>query len=150
MKIIFSVFLVMMSVQLQAESTSDLALKALIEFDLSGGRLSSLNWDTYTKELMTDVPEGYDEPGWDMVTLVDSYRVTQKECEKDICTYEVTYNLYPTINLSSYMVIEHPTGGVKKIKYTVIKRKNLWKVKAPQSAAETVSPHISFETFQKM
>jgi hypothetical protein len=148
MKKYFLLMLISLSINSHAWDSPDMAVSELIKFDLDGGRLTSEKWDIYTSMYLAGLPEDYEEPGWDQVTIVKSYKISNVECSGNVCSVEVEFELFPTEGLKNGQFIEHPKGGIEKVVYTSIKEGLSWKVQTAQSASGIVGPHISITTYK--
>ncbi len=148
MKRFCAFLLILISINSCAWNSPEAAVLELLKFDMSGGRLTSTNWKKYTTEYLADLPEGYDEPGWDAVTIVNSFRVSGVRCTEAHCKVEVEFELFPTSGLKPGPFNRHPAGGIEKIVYVALKRGASWKVRAAQDPSELVGPHISIGTYK--
>ncbi len=120
--------------------TPDEALSQYLAFELAGGRLSSWNFNKYLA-----VSKDYDEPGWDRITLVKSYKVTPMSCKHNVCSSVVTFVLAPTVGISDPQVVSNPKGGVERITFVAIHGTNGWLLK-PNAGF----PHILEVTYKNM
>ena len=142
-RIIFTAFLCF-SVSVSAWETPREAISEFLKFELGGGRLSSDGWKIYISKYI-DAPEGYMEPGWDMVTVATEYKIKTVECSSPTtCIATVDFTLYPTENLKSPHVIEHKRGGKEQLKYELINKNKGWLIQPSMGA-----PIISLETYHK-
>ncbi len=120
------------------------AITEFLVFELGGGRLSGEKWTEYTAKYIA-APEDYDEPGWDVVTVVENNRILEVRCPFPTrCEATVEFTLFPTENLHDVYVVPHPNGG-KKIKiYSIVKQGDSWLIEPDGS-----SPIISTQTYNR-
>lgn len=126
-----------------AWQTPQQAIDNYINFELNGGRLSSENYSEYENKY-AHIPQDYEEGGWDSVIVVDSYSIGEPICKGKRCTSIVTFTLHPTEDLEGPPVVDNETGGIKKVKYTVLNKNGDWRIKPTGDY-----PIISLETYQK-
>lgn len=123
------------------------AITKFLAFELDGGRLSgdSDKWTEYTTKYIA-APENYDEPGWDVVTVVKSHRVLGVKCSSPAsCNATVEFSLFPTANLQGLQVVPHPNGGKQVKIYTIVKQGNSWLIEPVFD-----SPIISIQTYNRL
>lgn len=110
------------------------AIERFLSFELNGGRLTSANWKTYTEKYIAAPPD-YDEPGWDQVTVVTSWKASNPRCtSKSRCTIEIRFTLLPTAELNDPGVTAHPDGGTEMLTYKLVEHKKDWRIKPEMSA----------------
>lgn len=119
------------------------AVEEFVKFDLQGGRLNSEQWSTYIDQYVY-APKEYDEPGWDMATIVTTYRIGKPACENNLCRIKVKYTLLPTKNLHDTSITRHERGGTETLEFRVRNTAGNWKIE-PRGE----HPRISIETYQK-
>ncbi len=58
-----------------------------LKYELDGGRLrgDKNHWEAYISKYIA-APEGYDEAGFDMVTVVKSYTISPIQCQPSECS----------------------------------------------------------------
>lgn len=120
------------------------AIAEFLVFELDGGRISGDRWIEYTTKYIA-APEGYDEPGWDEVTVVKNHRVLRIECPSPTrCKANVEFTLFPTANLQGPYVVPHPNGGKQVKIYLIVKQGNSWVIEP-----DLGSPIISIQTYNR-
>ncbi|HEY1059266.1 MAG TPA: hypothetical protein VGE55_11110 [Limnobacter sp.] len=133
----------LMSTQAFAWDSPKTAVEEFVKLDLLGGRLSSEQWSTYIDQYVY-APKEYDEPGWDMATIVTAYRIGKPACENNLCRVKVKYTLFPTKNLHDTSIARHERGGRETLEFRVRNTAGNWKIE-PQGE----HPRISIETYHK-
>lgn len=138
-----------LSLSVAAWETPQQAISEYLEFELNGGRLSSKLWNMYISKYV-HVPEVYDEPGWDMATVIDTCKIGDINCvSTSACTAKVIFTLYPTAKLDGLWVFEHKTGGIATALYPLVKKNNDWRVEPADSKTPGQgAPIISIETYR--
>ena len=127
-----------------AWATPEQAITEFLKFELNGGRLSSAGWSDYTSKYLY-APQDYDEPGWDMAIVVNSYSVGDIKCNTPtLCTADVVFELYPTANLKKDQIVMHEQGGKDTQHYSLVSMDNKWRL-APNPGM----PRITIETLHK-
>jgi len=149
-KIIVTFVLSLFSCSVAAWETPLQAISEYLKFELSGGRLASEKWKIYISKYI-DAPEGYAEPGWDMITVVNNYKIGEINCTSSTtCAANVSFSLYPTEKLNNPSVLEHKQGGNLAAKYYLVKKGKEWLVQpgAPGALGEG-APVASIETYHR-
>jgi len=117
------------------------AIDRFLSFELNGGRLTSLNWKTYTEKYIAAPPD-YDEPGWDQVTVVTSWKTSSPRCtSRSRCTIDVSFTLLPTADLNDSNVIAHPDGGTETLTYKLVKHRKDWRIEPEMPAPRILDTH---------
>ena len=104
-----------------AWETPQLALSEFLKFELSGGRTSAWPLTEYLA-----VEKGYDEPGWDMVSLIRRHQVLALRCSGERCTAKVQFEFQPTKRLKSEQLLPHPEGGREVVEYPLVRVNGEW------------------------
>ncbi len=113
------------------------AINQFLSFELSGGRLTGDKWNIYTTKYLA-APSNYEEPGWDEVTIVKSWSVSQPTCSSPRhCSVNVTFDLLPTSGINDPNVVPHAKGGTESLQFNLVKNKRGWFV-APEMFAPRV------------
>ncbi len=120
--------------------TPDEALSQFLAFELAGGRLGPWDFNKYLA-----VAKNYDEPGWDSVILVTSYKATPMSCKRGVCASLVTFVLAPTAAISDQQVMSNPGGGTETLEFVAVKGAKGWLLK-PNGGY----PHILQATYAKL
>jgi hypothetical protein len=126
-----------------AWDTPSQVLDAFLQYELDGGRLDSDGWKTYVARYAA-VPPGYDESGWDRVTLVESYTVAKPKCSDAHCTAVVRFKLLPTKGLADQQLNQFPKGGVETVVFKVVKTNDGWRIRPFNTW-----PHIRLATLRR-
>jgi hypothetical protein len=93
--------------------TAQEAIDRFLAFELAGGRLRSWPFHQFLA-----VPEDYDEPGWDAVSVVRSHSVGPMQCEAAGCSVDVTF---------TYACMEsRPQGGSEVVRYVAVQAGGSW------------------------
>jgi len=124
-----------------AWSTPRDAIQNFLAFEVSGGRLKSWPFGKYLA-----VREGeYDEPGWDVVTLVEGYKIQRISCSAASCIARVNFRFVPTKTLTFNDIYPHPDGGTEVVEYKIIQSNGEWLLE-PNVAA----PKVYLRTYQRL
>lgn len=129
-----------------AWSSPNEALDEFLRYELNGGRLTGEHWNDYVTKYI-HAPAGYNEPGWDEVTVVETYKVGRMQCESvSKCRAAVTFVLAPTPALSnaSRHAAEHPQGGTEETSYELRRTDDGWRVEPSFGA-----PRIYLSVYRK-
>jgi hypothetical protein len=124
------------------------AVEKFVEFDFNGGRLLPVDWAAYLEKYL-HINGDYDEPGWDMVTVIDGYSVGQPRCTASACAVSVKYRLRPIRLLNDRSVIPHRNGGTQSVRFTVKNKDGAWKVEPDPKRFFPDYPRISDDTYQQ-
>jgi len=117
------------------------AIEHFLSFELNGGRLSSTNWKAYTEKYIAAPPD-YDEPGWDQVAVVTSWKTSNPRCtSQNRCTVEVRFTLLPTAELNDPSVIAHPAGGTETLTYKIVRHRKDWRIEPEMPAPRILDTH---------
>lgn len=128
-----------------AWETPTQALQQFLEADAQGMRLQSgMDFDKFY-HLDASLAADYDEPGWDSITLIDSYTFTPLQCKAHVCSTKVTFRLTPTATVDDASISAHPTGGSKHMAFTIKKHQNQWRIVPTEQ-----EPHVRFDTYQAL
>ncbi|MCY1358908.1 hypothetical protein D9M68_631160 [compost metagenome] len=125
-----------------AWETPEKALMEYLKYDADGYRLGGGNWKTYVDTYL-DVSESYDEPGYDMITVIASYSVSKPICHPEFCASVVTYELFDTNNAQDQNVAKHAKGEIEKRVFTITNSNNEWRIKTGMG-----NPYILSEIYK--
>ncbi len=117
------------------------AIQHFLKFELDGGRLKS--W-TFGKYLAVRDGE-YDEPGWDVVALIESYKIQNLSCSGESCTARVSFQFVPTKTLTFKDIFSHPDGGTEIVEYKIVQSNSQWLLE-PSDA----SPKVYLSTYKRL
>lgn len=126
-----------------AWASPEIAINEFLKYELDGGRLGGHDWKTYLSKYIA-APANYDEPGFDMVTVVKSYKIGPIQCKNDQCSTVVTFELTKIQNNSNPPVFLHPHGGYETLEIYPVKISGDWRIKPIIG-----NPHISESTYAK-
>ena len=112
-----------------AWETPEQAVAEYLKYDAAGYRLGGSDWKSYVKTYL-DVSGFYDEPGYDMMTVITSYTFSDPICRPTVCISTVTYELLNTSDIQSQQIEKHPGGGFLKKTFTVTKSGSEWRLKS--------------------
>jgi hypothetical protein len=121
MRTVTTILALLLSTQAFAWQTPHQAIDEFLQFELSGGRLQSWQFNRYLA-----VGEDYDEPGWDGVHVIEKAKLISLACSESRCIARVQFNYVPTKAFKSPNVIPHPDGGSEILEYTVVHSGNEW------------------------
>lgn len=120
------------------------AIDQFLIYELYGGRLTGWSWKTYTTKYIT-APANYEEPGWDEVTIVKSWKISGPVCSsKSRCTVRVIFSLLPTSGLNDPNVVPHDNGGEEVLSFNLERNRRGWFV-----APEIQSPRVLETTYRR-
>lgn len=137
------IFLAALGAALSAQAaapTPQAAVEQFLKFELEGGRLQSWPFQHYLA-----VAPGYDEPGWDQVHVVESWKAGPARCEAGRCKVTVSFSYTATEKLGAEQVIPHPGGGTEQVEYVAVERGGQWLLESSNGA-----PRIARATMDKM
>lgn len=98
-----------------AWQTPQQAIDRYLAFEIGGGRLSAWPFERYIV-----APEGYDEPGWDVVHPVRNARRRRLHCSGERCSVQVVFDYADTDALPpDWQLLPHPRGGRETLVYEV-------------------------------
>jgi len=116
------------------------AVEQFLKFDMAGGRLSAWPFHEYLA-----VADDYDEPGWDMVEVVESWKTGAIECsDSRTCTVSVTFTYARTASAKDAQVVAHPTGGTAALTFVAVEDKGQWRLKSSNG-----TPRISVAVYRR-
>lgn len=139
MRITTLIAALVLSASAHAWETPQQAVSEFLKFELGGGRLQAWPIEKYLS-----VGPDYDEPGWDLVHLIQEAAVLTTSCAKDTCATKVKFLFVPTAPLKLNQVVSHPDGGSEVIEYTTVRKDGSWFLKSSNGI-----PKVSYAEFQR-
>ena len=117
------------------------AIQQFLKFELGGGRLKSWSFGKFLA-----VRDGeYDEPSWDVVDLIESYKIKNLSCSAESCTARVSFQFVPTKTLTFKDIYPHPDGGSVIVDYKIVQLNSQWLLE-PSDA----SPKVYLNTYKRL
>jgi hypothetical protein len=110
------------------------AIEEFLKFELAGGRLQSWQFKRYLA-----VDDDHDEPGWDVVHVVEGAKVLSLACGPRKCTAKVEFTYAPTESFTSPGILPHPKGGSETIEYTIVRAGGEWLLQSTRDC-----PRVSY------
>ncbi len=123
-----------------AWSTPRVAVERFLKFEMAGGRLSAWPFHKYLA-----VADDYDEPGWDMVEVVESWRIGAIQCSDNrTCRVSVTFAYARTASAKDSQIVAHPTGGTAAVAFVAVEDKGQWLLESSNG-----TPRISVTVYRR-
>lgn len=135
----FACFLLAFTSAVHAWPSPREAVEHFLQFELDGGRLAAWPFDKYLA-----VPKDYEEPGWDEVHVVQSWKIESLRCSDRRCSVHVIFAYVPTVKLGGAQVVPHPDGGTETVDFVAKQVAGSWLLESPMGA-----PRISLPTFKR-
>jgi hypothetical protein len=134
----------LVSTSTHAWETPKKAILEFLTFETNGARLTNEKFCQYVTMYIA-APKEFAEPGWDIVTLIENYRLLGIKCPSSKrCQATVEFVLAPTRNLQTPSVFEHPDGGKEIKTYVIVKRGKSWLLEPDFSP-----PIITIQTYYR-
>ncbi len=116
------------------------AVEQFLKFEMAGGRMSAWPFQKYLA-----VADDYDEPGWDMVEVVESWRIGLIQCGNNrTCTVGVTFTYARTASAKGAQIVPHPSGGAAAVSFVAVEDKGQWLLKSSNG-----TPRISTAVYKR-
>jgi hypothetical protein len=115
------------------------AIEQFLRFDTAGGRMSAWPFQKYLA-----VPDDYDEPGWDMVDVVKSWRIESLRCDDHRCSAHVSFVHAPTAAAKDDQIASHPDGGVDAVEFVAVRVAGEWLLESSNGM-----PRISLDVYRR-
>jgi hypothetical protein len=141
MQIVVFTLIVLMPCIAWAWETPEKALTEYLKYDAAGYRLGGGDWKTYVDTYL-DVSKSYDEPGYDMITIITSYSISKPICHPEFCASIVTYELFDTSNIQDTNIKKHAKGEIEKKVFTLTNSNNEWRIRTGMG-----NPYILSEVY---
>jgi hypothetical protein len=126
-------------------------MQAYLADELSGARLSSERWRRFMVDRVMS-GEGYDEPGWDAVDLVNAAHVGPVTCrDAGHCTAEVRFVLVPAqiAAASAQGTAPHPQAGELRESYVLMRAADGWRVATWPHADPLPRPRVTPKAWRR-
>jgi hypothetical protein len=116
----------------QYPATPKEVVRLYCDFDLKTGRISTANFAKLPPLVTWE-----EEPGWDTVTIVSSFKILSAKQSQDSAIVTVKWDVL------GHAEAENVTKGQKSevIEYQLKRAKGLWKIDAP-----VIPPHVALST----
>lgn len=134
MRLALAIALATLSLNALAWPSPREAIEEFLKFELAGGRLQAWQFKRYLA-----VEDDYDEPGWDVVHVIQRAEVLSLACGPSKCTAKVEFTYAPTESFTSLGIVPHAKGGSETIEYTIVRAGREWLL---QSSVDC--PHVSY------